>query len=437
MTRFAITIVAATALVTPAFAQSTVAGDNIVQVAAKAGQFNTLLAAAKAADLAGALSGKGPFTVFAPTDAAFAKLGKSTIADLLKPANKQKLADILKYHVVAGKVMSPTAVKLDSATALSGKKLPLSFDGKTLTVAGAKVVTADVNASNGVIHVIDSVMLPPAGPSIVDVAAKAGSFGTLLAAAKAAGLADTLGNGGPFTVFAPTDEAFAKLGKDTIADLLKPANKQKLADILKYHVVAGKVMSPVAVKLKAAQAISGKTIAVNFDGKALRVAGAKVIKADVEAQNGVIHVVDTVMLPPATPNLVEAANAAGQFATLLAAAKAAGLADTLSKGGPFTIFAPTDAAFAKLGKDTIATLLKPENKQQLQDILKYHVVAGTVPSATAIKLSEAKTLSGASLGLKFDGKTLHVGNAKVIKADVTASNGVIHVIDTVLLPTND
>ena len=278
MTRFAITIVAATALVTPALAQSNPSDQNIVQVAAKAGQFNTLLAAAKAADLAGALAGKGPFTVFAPTDAAFAKLGKATIADLLKPANKQKLADILKYHVVAGKVMSPAAIKLDSATTISGKTLPLSFDGKTLTVAGAKVVSADVDASNGVIHVVDSVMLPPTGPSIVDVAAKAGSFGTLLAAAKAAGLADTLGNGGPFTVFAPTDEAFAKLGKDAIADLLKPQNKQKLADILKFHVVAGKVMSPTAVKLTAAKAISGKTIAVKFDGKALRVAGAKVIQ---------------------------------------------------------------------------------------------------------------------------------------------------------------
>ena len=271
-----------------------------------------------------------------------------------------------------------------------------------------------------------------AAPTIVDIAAKSGKFNTLVAAVKAAGLADTLSGKGPFTVFAPTDEAFAKLGKKAIADLLKPENKQKLVSILTYHVVGAKVPAAKVVDMRSARTVQGADAAIMVKDGKVRVAGATVVKADIMASNGIIHVVDKVMLPPA--NLVEVAANAGSFGTLLTAAKAAGLADTLATKGPFTIFAPTDEAFAKVGKDTIAMLLKPENKEKLASILKNHVVAGKVMSAQAVKLSAAPTLLGTKLPLKFDGKTLSVGAGKVIKADVDASNGVIHVVDTVLLP---
>ena len=276
---------------------------------------------------------------------------------------------------------------------------------------------------------------PMERPTIVEVAAKAGKCNTLLAAAKAAGLADTLAGKGPFTVFAPTDAAFAKLGKDTIANLLKPENKDQLVGILTYHVVAGKVPAAKVVGMKSAKTVQGSELPIVVkDGKVM-VAGANVVATDVMASNGVIHIIDSVMLPP-EPNLVEVAAKAGKFNTLLAAAKAAGLADTLANGGPFTIFAPTDAAFAKVGKDTIAMLLKPENKKKLQAILKHHVVAGKVMSGTAVKLSEAATLNGTKLPLQFNAKTktLRVGAGKVVAADVEAKNGVIHVVDTVLLP---
>ncbi|MFK7740981.1 MAG: fasciclin domain-containing protein [Planctomycetota bacterium] len=271
-------------------------------------------------------------------------------------------------------------------------------------------------------------------PNIVEVAAKAGSFQTLLAAAKAAGLAETLAGKGPFTVFAPTDKAFAKLGKDAIANLLKPENKGKLAAILSYHVVAGKVPAANVVGMKSAKTVQGMPLAISVSKGTVTVSEATVVKTDIMANNGIIHVIDSVMMPP--KNLVEVASEAGSFKTLLAAAKAAGLAGTLSSDGPFTIFAPTDEAFAKLGKDTISSLLMPENKAKLQAILKHHVVSGTVMAATAVKLTEAKTLNGTKLGLKFDAekKVLSVGAGKVIKADVVAGNGVIHVVDSVLLP---
>lgn len=272
-------------------------------------------------------------------------------------------------------------------------------------------------------------------PNIVQTAVQAGSFQTLVAAVKAAGLVDTLSGKGPFTVFAPTDEAFAKLGKDAITDLLKPENKAKLTAILTYHVVGGSVPAANVVKLKGAKTVQGGEVAITVkDGKVM-VDGANVVKTDIMAENGVIHVIDAVLMPK--PNLVEVAKEAGSFGTLLKAAVAAGLADTLAKDGPFTIFAPTDEAFAKLGNDTIAELLKPESKQKLASILKHHVVAGKVMSTQAVKLTEAKTLNGTTLNLKFDGKALMVGAGKVVKADVEASNGVIHVVDSVLLPSEN
>jgi uncharacterized surface protein with fasciclin (FAS1) repeats len=270
---------------------------NIVEVAADAGQFQTLIAAAKAADLAGTLSGKGPFTVFAPTDAAFAKLGKQTIADLLKPENKQKLAAILTYHVVGAKVPAAKVVGEKSVLSLQGSPLAIEvMDGK-VRIGGANVVTTDIMASNGILHVIDSVLMPPAAPDLVEVASKAGTFGTLLKAATAAGLADTLANGGPFTVFAPTDAAFAALGADTLEQLLLPANKDKLAGILKHHVVAGEVKAAQAIGLKQAKTIGGTMLDLKYDGKVLMVGGAKVVATDVMAGNGVIHVIDAVIVP--------------------------------------------------------------------------------------------------------------------------------------------
>jgi uncharacterized surface protein with fasciclin (FAS1) repeats len=135
-------------------------------------------------------------------------------------------------------------------------------------------------------------------------------------------------------------------------------------------------------------------------------------------------------------DIVDTAVAAGSFHTLVAALQAAGLADTLKGKGPFTVFAPTDDAFKKLPEGTVETLLKPENKEKLKAILLYHVVAGDVTASKAMKMTSAKTLNGQDLALMAGGGTLMVNDAKVVKADVSASNGVIHVIDSVLLPKN-
>ena len=136
----------------------------------------------------------------------------------------------------------------------------------------------------------------------------------------------------------------------------------------------------------------------------------------------------------ADKDIVDTAVAAGDFKTLAAALTTAGLVDTLKGAGPFTVFAPTDAAFAKLPAGTLDTLLKPESKAKLTAILTYHVVAGKVMAADVVKLKQAKTVNGAMDAVKVDGGTVMINNAKVTTADIAASNGVIHVIDTVLLP---
>jgi len=276
-----------------AFAQK-----NIVETAVEAGSFKTLAAALGAADLVGAVSGPGPFTVFAPTDEAFKKLPAGTVETLLKPENKSKLQAILKYHVVSGKVMAADVVKVKGAVSLNGQRIDVNVAGGKVTVDAANVVKTDIACTNGVIHVIDSVILP-ASDSIPAVADKAGTFKTLLAAVKAAGLVETLSGEGPFTVFAPTDEAFAKIPASALSDLLKPENKAKLASILKYHVVAGRVYSEAAVAAKSAPTVQGASVKISTNDKGAFVNDAKIIATDIDASNGVIHVIDSVIMPPA------------------------------------------------------------------------------------------------------------------------------------------
>jgi len=271
---------------------------SIPATAVAAGNFNTLVTALQAADLVTALEGTGPFTVFAPTDEAFAKLPPGTVEMLLKPENKAKLIDVLTYHVVPGKVVAADVTKLRFAETLEGQRIDIvTKDGKVL-VDGAEVVKTDIACSNGVIHVIDRVILP-VDLVIPQVAANAGTFNTLLAAAKAAGLVEVLSSEGPFTVFAPTDEAFAKLPKGTVESLLQPENKAKLVEILTYHVVPGRIYSDEVVAVTEAPTVLGRNLPIAAANGVVTVGGAKVVAVDIEASNGVIHVVDAVILPGA------------------------------------------------------------------------------------------------------------------------------------------
>ncbi len=268
---------------------------------------------------------------------------------------------------------------------------------------------------------------------IVDTAVSNGSFKTLAAALTAADLIDSLKGEGPFTVFAPTDAAFDKLPDGTIDELLKPKNKKRLIALLTYHVVPGNVMAKDVQKMTAAKTLNGQCIDIVVNGRMVKVDDAKVSKTDVACSNGIIHIIDTVMLP-AEQNIVETAEQAGKFMTLLAAAEAAGLIETLSGDDAFTLFAPTDEAFADLPKGTVESLLEPKNKNKLAAILKYHVVAGRVYSDDAMAAETAETLQGDELQFEVSGRRAKVNQANLVKTNIDASNGVIHVIDRVLMP---
>ena len=405
----------------------------IVDIAVADGRFTTLVAALQAADLAGTLAGEGPFTVFAPTDDAFAKLPEGTVEGLLEdiPA----LTDILLYHVVSGEVLAEDVVMLEEAETLLGENVSIRVEDGNVYINDAMVVITDIMASNGVIHVIDTVLLPPAEEesmgSIVDIAVADGRFTTLVAALQAAGLAETLAGEGPFTVFAPTDDAFAKLPEGTVEALLEdiPA----LTDILLYHVVSGEVLAEQVVALNSAKALNEKFLEIEVMDGMVYINDAQVVITDIMADNGVIHVIDTVLLPPEPQgSIVEIAVADGRFTTLAAALEAAGLVETLSSEGLFTVFAPTDDAFAKLPEGTVEALL--EDIPALTDILLYHVVSGKVTAEEVVALEEAETLLGENISIRVEDGNVYINDAMVIITDIMADNGVIHVIDTVLLP---
>jgi transforming growth factor-beta-induced protein len=291
--------------------EAAAAGD-IIETAKGAGSFNTLTAAIDAAGLTETLKGEGPFTVFAPTDDAFKALPAGLVDALLKPENKETLTKILTYHVVPGKVLAADIKPGDVAT-VEGGTVKLATDGG-VTVNDAKVIGADVPSSNGVIHVIDKVLVPsgvdvaallagpattaapaPAAETIVDVATANGSFKTLTAAIGAAGLTDTLKGPGPFTVFAPTDDAFKALPAGLVDALLKPENKETLTKILTYHVVPAKITAAEIAPGDAAT-VEGGTVKLATEG-GVTVNDAKVVTADVAASNGIIHVIDKVLVP--------------------------------------------------------------------------------------------------------------------------------------------
>lgn len=269
---------------------------SLVETAIADGRFKTLVAAVGAAELVETLQGKGPFTLFAPTDSAFEKLPKGAISTLLKPEMKNRLTSILTWHVVPGTNLATEVSKIGFLPTVNGQRLPITISEDSVRVAGAKVIITDIKCSNGVIHVIDTVMMP-ASQNIAEVAKAAGTFGTLLTAATKAGLLPALTGAGPLTIFAPTDAAFAALPKGTVESLLKPANKSKLVAILKYHIVSGRLYSPRLLKKGKAKTLQGRSLQIKLaNGKAFA-NQATLLNTDIESTNGVIHVVDQVLIP--------------------------------------------------------------------------------------------------------------------------------------------
>jgi uncharacterized surface protein with fasciclin (FAS1) repeats len=276
---------------------------SVVDIIVNSPEHDTLEDAVIAAELADDLSGPGPFTVFAPTDAAFAALPDGTIETLLADPTGT-LAQILLYHVVGGQALSTDLSDGQTITTLLGEDITVTIGMNGVMINNATVVVADITATNGVVHVIDAVLLPPAPQpiTVVDVIVNSDVHNTLEAAVVAAGLVETLSGTGPFTVFAPTDAAFAALPAGTVETLLADPTGT-LTDILLYHVVGAEALSTDLTNGQTVTTLLGQNVTVTINADGVFINNAQVTVADIVTDNGVIHVIDAVLLPE-QPNSV-------------------------------------------------------------------------------------------------------------------------------------
>lgn len=422
---------------------------DIVELAQDTPVLSTLVTAINTANLASALKGDGPFTVFAPSNAAFEKLPDGVLATLL--ANPSSLTEILQYHVVSGNVLSSDLSTGSVNTLLTGKTLSIVVSGASVTINGdASVVAADQLASNGVVHVIDEVLIPEGfelpKDNIVEIAAATPELSILVQALTLfPDLVTALSGDGTFTVFAPTNDAFVALLGAIGQTQLSDVPESVIRDLLEYHVIAtAAIMSDGLNNGDEATTVSGEDVSVVINGDGVFISGAKVVIPDVEASNGVVHVVDAVMVNPSilpvVGTIVAPAYFNKNFTILTSAVLAAdpSIVSLLLSNGPsnngLTLFAPTNAAFAAAGITTLP------DQTTLNAVLAYHVVDATILS-TDLPVTTLGAAPVESLGGEFylsnkggDAGVFINGNTQVVAVDIEGSNGVVHVIDRTLLP---
>ncbi|MDG6218805.1 MAG: fasciclin domain-containing protein [Candidatus Thermoplasmatota archaeon] len=269
--------------------------------------------------------------------------------------------------------------------------------------------------------------------NIVETAKEHDNFNTLVDALLVAGLDEVLSDeSAEFTVFAPTDDAFAELDSEFLSDLIEN-DIDTLTKILTYHVILGTTLSEDLSDEMRVQTVQGKYIDITIDEGTVYINDAVVTTADIECSNGVIHVIDTVLIPK--DNIVETAISADDFNTLVEAVIAAELATTLSdESNLYTVFAPTDDAFAELDSDYLTNLINNDTAN-LSDILLYHVIPGIVLSGDLTDNTTVATVQGTNITITIVNETVFINDSEVTLADIECSNGVIHIIDKVLIPT--
>ncbi|MDE0917949.1 MAG: fasciclin domain-containing protein [Flavobacteriales bacterium] len=395
---------------------------------------NTLEAAIVAAELNETLSSEGTFTVFAPTDDAFSVIPENVLESLLADPSGD-LTQILLNHVVSSVAMSTDLSDGMMIETLQGSEVMVSITDGVVMIDNATVIVADIMADNGVVHVIDAILQPEMPTNTVfDIIAASEVHNTLETAIVAAGLDGTLASEGPFTVFAPTDDAFSLVPANVLETLLADPTGL-LTQILLNHVVSGTALSTDLSDGMMIETLQGSEVMVSITDGVVMIGNATVIVADITADNGVVHVIDAILQPEMPTNTVFDIIANSEVHnTLETAIVAAGLDGVLSSEGPFTVFAPTDDAFGLIPADVIETLLA-DPTGLLTQILLNHVVSGTALSTDLSDGMMIETLQGSEVMVSITDGVVMIGNATVVMADITADNGVVHVIDAVIETT--
>ncbi|RIW15015.1 fasciclin domain-containing protein [Algoriphagus lacus] len=437
----------------------------LVEAATNAGLTTLLSAVTAVPGLPNALLSAPAITVFAPTNEAFAAaLAVFKAKDLnelvIKIGGAANLQKVLGFHVVPAKALSSSLAATNSFQTLSGQTITVEKSGSTVSVKDqlgrvAQVVAADIEISNGVVHVINGMMLPNLGlPNVVQAAQSAG-LTTLIDAVTAAGLGNALLNTPQMTVFAPTNAAFAAAlqayGAANLNQLVaKIGGISNLQTVLGFHVVPAAAFSFELGATNTFTTLAGQQLTVTKTASGVTVRDAlgntaNVVTADVAISNGVVHVIDKVLLPRIDlPNVVEAAQAAN-LTVLLQAVTAAGLGNTLLNQQAMTVFAPTNQAFTNLLQTlnfgSLQAMINALGLPAVTKVLGFHVVPATAFSFNlAAGSQQVPTLAGEMLTVTRNGNNVTVTDKagktyNVVVADVAIENGVVHVIDGVVLPT--
>jgi transforming growth factor-beta-induced protein len=438
---------------------------NIMDILRENAGYSTLVAAIEAAGLEDALSGSTDLTLFGPTNEAFdAALGALGLTAEQLLADTETLTSILLYHVAAGELFATDVVSMDRVKMLDGNYADVMLMNGGAYIENAQITRTDINVSNGVIHVIDAVILPPnfgqaaapapaTQPNIMDVLRANSGWSTLVAAIEAAGLEGALSGSDNLTVFGPTNEAFeAALGALGITAEELLADTETLTSILLYHVAAGELFATDVVSMDHIKMLDGNYADVMLMNGGAYIENAQITRTDINVSNGVIHVIDAVILPPnfgqaaapaAAPsvpmtyeaNIMDILRANSGWSTLVAAIEAAGLEGALSGHDNLTIFAPTNEAFAAaldaLGLTAEQLLADTDT---LTAVLLYHVAPGKLFAADVVASDQIKMLDGNTAKIMVNSDGAFIDNAQITRADINVSNGVIHVIDGVILP---
>lgn len=454
------------------------ASETIVDIASGSEDLSILVGLVVNAGLAETLSGEGPFTVFAPTNEAFLSVVESV--DALMGIGPDTIKAVLAYHVVPGTYLSSDITDGLILTTVQGETIEFGVSDSGITVNEENIGPADIAASNGVIHVIDGIMFPkvlltptdpeppapvepapvpvePAAGTIVEIATGANpEFSILVDLIVLANLVDVLSGPGPFTVFAPTNAAFAEVIVDI--DALDQLDPDIITEILTYHVVPGTIAAANITDGLLLTTVQGETIEFRVNDGVATVNDEGILVTDVPASNGVIHVISGVMFPksvlvevadeelaeegaPATadesePTIVDLAVSEPDLSILVGLVTGAGLVPTLSGEGPFTVFAPVNAAFFELlntlGLD--ATQLGTLDPSVIAGVLSYHVVSGTVLASDITDGLTLPTVQGGTITFAVTDAGVTVNGEQIIATDLAGSNGVVHKIDGVLIP---
>ncbi len=383
----------------------------------------------------------GAFTVFAPTNEAFQRAGFATI-DAVRTANIDFLSRVLTYHVIAGRRFT-TQFNDGRVMTNQGNAITLTQWPGRSTVQGlgnampTTILMPNILTTTGVVHVINDVLLPDARPlmSITNLVVGNPDFSLLRTAVVRAGLADALASGN-LTVFAPTNDAFRRAGLDENA--INSVDLTTLRNILLYHVIGNERYGTNNFNelLIGFTTLQGQQVQVTRR-QGVSVNGAFVVQSNIPATNGIVHAIDNVLMPP-MGTIVDAAVGNPNLTFLVAAVQRAGLASTLASNGPFTVFAPTNAAFQEAGFTTIDAV-RSADPAVLTRILLYHVTDNRTFDSM-LRGGELRTLGGALTVSAASGVRPTVrgrGNMRasnIVAGNVVTTNGVVHVIDHVLLP---